>query len=137
MATDLEAFQDSLQSQGHAPLYVRKHATTIRTMFNRGVKAGWLPSGFRPFDSAESIKLPPRPLLESDLPTDLEVNALLALADPYMADIIRLYHATGARTHELIDARVERLPAQDPAFVLRASTSGARRSKSPCPGRSP
>jgi integrase len=87
-------------------------------MFNRGVKAGWLPSGLSPFDSAESIKLPHRPLLESDLPTDIEVHALLSLSDPFMADIIRLYYATGARTHELIEARVIDFQPKTHAIVL-------------------
>ena len=75
-------------------------------MFNKGVSMGWLPQGFRPFASVEGIRLDPKPLLESDLPTDDEVKALLAHAKGDMGDIIAVYHATGARTHELIEARV-------------------------------
>ena len=102
----LEAFQDALRGAGHDPSYVKKHATTVRAMFNKGVSMGWLPQGFKPFASVEGIRLDPKPLLESDLPTDDEVKALLAHAKGDMGDIIAVYHATGARTHELIEARV-------------------------------
>ncbi len=102
----LEAFQDALRAAGHDPLYVKKHSTTVRAMFNRGVKAEWVPQGFKPFASVEGIRLDPKPLLESDLPTDDEVKAMLAHAKGDMRDIIAVYHATGSRTHELIDARV-------------------------------
>jgi integrase len=87
-------------------LYVKKHVTTVRSMFNRGVKAGWLPHGFKPFASVDGIRLDPKPLLESDLPTDAEVKALLAHADAFMRDIIATYHHTGCRTHELVEATV-------------------------------
>jgi len=87
-------------------LYVRKHATSVRTMFNRGVKAGWLPQGFKPFASVEGISLDPKPLLESDLPTDAEVKQLLAQADSLMKDVIAMYYNTGSRTHELIEAKI-------------------------------
>ena len=102
----LEAFQDALRGAGHDPSYVKKHATTVRAMFNKGVSMGWLPQGFKPFASVEGIRLDPKPLLESDLPTDDEVKALLAHAKGDMGDIIAVYHATGARTHELIEACV-------------------------------
>jgi hypothetical protein len=32
----LEAFQDALRGAGHDPFYVKKHATTVRAMFNKG-----------------------------------------------------------------------------------------------------
>ena len=41
----LEAFQDALRAAGHDPLYVKKHSTTVRAMFNKGVRMGWLPQG--------------------------------------------------------------------------------------------
>ncbi len=102
----LDAFQDALAGEGYAPLYVKKHATTVRTMFNRGAKAGWLPPGFKPFASVEGIRLEPKPLLESHLPTDAEVKVLLAHADAFMRDMIAMYHHTGCRTHELIEAKI-------------------------------
>ncbi|MGC1719138.1 MAG: hypothetical protein WA746_09130, partial [Isosphaeraceae bacterium] len=67
---------------------------------------GWLPQGSRPFAIVETIRLDPKPLLESGLPTDDEVKTLLAHAKGDMGDIIAVYHATVARTHELIEARV-------------------------------
>jgi len=104
--THLEAFQDSLNADGHARMYVKKHATSVRAMYNKGIKMGWLPSGFRPFAHVEAIRLDSKVLHESDLPTDLEVKALLSNADAFMIDLIRVYHSTGARTHELISAKV-------------------------------
>jgi len=101
----LEAFLDALIAHGHALMYVKKHGTTVRAMFNKGAKMGWLPQGFRPFALVENIRLDPRPLLESDLPTPTEVKALLATATDDMLDIVIVYHATGMRTHELIEAR--------------------------------
>lgn len=101
----LEAFQDTLAGV-HAPLYVKKHSASVRTMFNRGVRMGWLSPSFRPFATVEAIRLDPRPLSESDLPTLGEVRTLFANAKSEMADMLHVYYATGARTHELIDARV-------------------------------
>jgi integrase len=114
----LDAFQDALAGEGYAPLYVKKHATTVRTMFNRGVKAGWLPPGFKPFASVEGIRLDPKPLLESDLPIDGEAKALLAHADPFMRDVIAEYHHNGCRTHELIEAKVGDFQAASRTIVL-------------------
>jgi integrase len=101
----LEAFTESLKAEGHALMYVKKHGTTVRASFNRGVKAGWLPPGFKPFANVESIRLDPRPLLESELPTPEEVGALFTHARTDMGDIIGVYYATGCRTHELAEAR--------------------------------
>ena len=50
-------------------------------MFNRGLKAGWLPQRFKPFASVEGIRIDPKPLLETELPADTEVKALLSSAD--------------------------------------------------------
>jgi integrase len=87
-------------------------------MFNWGVKAGWLPQGFKPFASVEGIRLDPKPLLESELPADSEVKALLASADAFMRDIIAMYYNTGCRTHELIEARVADFQAASRTIVL-------------------
>ena len=114
----LEAFTDALAGEGYAPVYVKKHATTVRTLFNRGMKAGWLPQGFRPFSGVEGIRIAPRTLLETDLPTDAEVRALKASADGLMTDIISLFHATGARTHELIEAKVSDFQRNARTIVL-------------------
>jgi hypothetical protein len=102
----LEVFQDTLRAAGHDPLYVKKHSTTVRAMFNKGVRLGWLPPGFHPFATVETIRLDPKPLLESELPTDYQIKALMAHAKGDMCDIIVVYHATGERTYELIEARV-------------------------------
>jgi hypothetical protein len=36
----LEAFQDQLIACGHAPLYVKKHSTSVRALFNKAVRMG-------------------------------------------------------------------------------------------------
>jgi len=105
----LEAFVDDLKAKGHALDYIQKHVISIGAMYRKGARKGWLPGGFRPFASVEPIRLPPKTLTESSLLTDAEVKALLSAADAdsfgQMGDMIRLYHATGARTHELIAVR--------------------------------
>jgi integrase len=103
--THLDSFRDSLRVAGFAPEYVRKHEVSVRACFAWGVKHGHLPPGFAPFVTVEATCVPKNPLLESDLPTDAEVKAILAHAKGGMKDILVVYHATGARTHELIEAR--------------------------------
>lgn len=106
---DLEAFQEALAGDGKmALMYIKKHTTSIRACFNKGVKMGWLPPAFKPFVHVESIRLDPRPLLEGDLPTRGEVRALLdaTSARPKLRAMLTIYHATGCRTHEPLEARV-------------------------------
>lgn len=105
-AGDLEAFRERLLDEGHARMYVLKHATTIKSMVNRGVRLGMLPKGFRPFEGIEGLRIEPKALLESDLPTAGEVQKLFAHAKAEFGSMLRVYYHTGARTHELIEARV-------------------------------
>jgi integrase len=93
-----------------------------------------LPTGFRPFTQIERYTPPPNELHEDELPTLAEIKALLKHADtdielirenhryrsrlpgerrngrdnPYIgfADLLRVYHATGARTSELANCDV-------------------------------
>ena len=118
--TELEGFQDRLRCQGHALMYVKKHSTTVRACFAKGFKMGWLPPTFKPFAHIESIRLDPKPLLESELPTPEEVAKLLAeaKAKSQLYDIVRLFHATGARTHELLEARAGDFQPQARMIVL-------------------
>jgi hypothetical protein len=106
-ASHPERFQDD-PAAVHAPDYVKKHVTSVRAMFNRGTKLEWLPHDFRPFVNVEPIRLAPKHLLESDLPTVGEVEPLLRHAGAFrgLDDLLQVYHATGARTHELTAARV-------------------------------
>ena len=121
----MEAFVDDLKAKGHAVDYIQKHVISIGAMYRKGARKGWLPGGFRPFPGVEPIRLPPKTLTESSLLTDAEVKALLSAADAdsfgQMGDMIRLYHATGARTHELIAVRAGGLPAGDSADRPRSS----------------
>jgi len=106
-ASHLEMFQDDLAAR-HALDYVKKHVTSVLAMFNKGAKLGWLPHDFRPFASVEPIRLPAKPLLETDLPTVEEVEALMRHARTFrgLDDLMHVYHATGARTHELTEVRI-------------------------------
>lgn len=115
---DFEAFRGSLLAQGHARLYVRKHATTIKTMLNRGVKLRLLPGGFKPFEGIEGLRVEPKALLESDLPTSEEVRKLHAAAKPDFGAMLRVYYHTGARTHELIEARCGDYQPRAKALVM-------------------
>lgn len=101
----MEEWQAKL-SQRFAALYVKHHAASLRTMFSRGRKAGWIPPDCQPFASVEYLRLAPDPLLEGDLPTDDEIKRLFAHASGVMFDLLTVFHATGARTSELLDAKV-------------------------------
>jgi integrase len=115
---DLESFREGLIAQGHARLYVQKHATTIKAMVNRGIKLGLLPKGFKPFDGIEGLRLDPKALLESDLPTHDEVQKLDAHAKPGFGAMLRVYYHSGARTHELIEARAGDYQPKAKALVM-------------------
>jgi integrase len=102
----LEDFQRRLADDGHDPVYVRKHSTSVRTMFNRARLAKWLPQDFRPFSAVEGVRVEARPILEGDLPTRDEIDALLKHARGTLKDALTIYHRTGCRTSELLQARV-------------------------------
>jgi integrase len=90
----------------------------VRMMMRWGVRHGLLAPGFSPFSMVEPIHVPPKALLESDLPTDEEVRSLIAHAQADLKDLLIVYHATGSRTHELIEASVTDFQPQSRAIVL-------------------
>ena len=134
-ASDLEAWVGQLEAKGHAP-QTRRHAqTSIKHCWNwatkhcpEGSNTPYLPPTFRPFASVERVHVPPKALTEDDLITDAEIKALFSAAEldldmfhrfapktprtpeqnPYrpFGDMLRCYHATGARTNELAQCRV-------------------------------
>jgi len=105
-STALERFATSLFRRGYAADYVAKHLTSVRALYRRGVKLGWIrPTD--PFARFESIKIPPKVLRESDLPTREEIERLFRRAKGVVLDLLTLYHATGARTHEILEVRVD------------------------------
>jgi integrase len=114
----IEAFGGSLMAKGHAPAYIHKHLASVRMMMRWGIRHGHLPPGFAPFSTVEPIHVPAKALLESDLPTPEEVEALIANAQPDLRDLLIVYHATGSRTHELIDASVGDFQCQSRTIVL-------------------
>lgn len=103
--THLESFRDVL-TRRHDPLYVKKHEGSVRALFRWGVRHGLLPKGFQPFLAVETIRLETKPLLESELTTSEEVVSIFEHAGRSFGDMLRVYHATGARTGELTAARV-------------------------------
>lgn len=129
----LEALQDRLRKEGAAEDYVKKHATSVRACFNRASRMGWLPGDFRPFASVEPIHLPAKSLSESELPTDEEVQALLEAAGP-LRDMIACYYHTGARTAELVAARVGDFQHKTRQLLIR-SHKRSRTMKDPVPRR--
>jgi integrase len=144
-ASHLETFIIDLRRRYPAE-YVAKHVTSVKAMFNTAVKKGWLPPGFAPFSSVEPVKLPPTTLTEAEPLTDAEVKALFDCADadlsPYgigrgarrrdpheyrqahanpwlgFGELIRCYHATGARTSELLAASVADFQPRSKQIVL-------------------
>jgi integrase len=106
----------------------------------------WLPEGFRPFTSVEAVMVPVEPLHEADLMTDSEVNTIFHWADADLTpiclksqfrkrrqeeyrtgeenpwrgfeDMLRCYHATGARTHELAACQVGDFQPRSRQLVL-------------------
>ena len=144
-ASHLETFISELLRRYPAD-YVAKHVTSIKAMFNTAVKKGWLPPGFAPFSSVEPVRLPPTALTEDDLLTDEEVKALLDYADADLSsygigrgarrrepheyrlghanpwrgfgELLRCYHATGARTSELLTVRVADFQPRSRQIVL-------------------
>jgi integrase len=120
-ATHLEKFLASLRRAGHAPDCVHKHLISVKAMFNRGARKGWIPPAAR-FASLEPVRRPLKALIEADLLTNAEIEVHLRAADadrhPQMGDLIRFYHATGARTHELFRARVSDVQKTTRQIVL-------------------
>ena len=101
-------------------MYVRKHGVSLRACYNKGVKMGWLPITCKPFVNVEGIRLDPNSLLESDLPTQSEVFLLLnaPTAKPKLRAMLLIYHATGCRTHELLEAKVGDFQPNNRTLVL-------------------
>jgi integrase len=104
--THVDDFSAALIKARHGIVYVMKHVDSVRAMYNRGIRMGWLPRSLRPLSGVESLRRPANTLTEADLLTDDEVSALLRAAQGQLHDLLRLYHATGARTAELLNVRV-------------------------------
>jgi integrase len=104
-----------------------------------------VPATFRPFSGVERTKVPPKALTEADLLTEIEVEALLEAAkfdvDQFrrwgierhiekhgrkdmraskdtFADMLQVYHATGARTTELAKVRVRDFSSRSRQIIL-------------------
>jgi integrase len=144
-ASHLETFISDLHHLYPAD-YVAKHVTSVKAMFNTAAKKGWLPPGFAPFSSVEPVRLPTTALTEDDLLTDEEIKALLDYADADLSsygigrgarrreqheyrlghanpwrgfgELLRCYHATGARTSELLTVRVADFQRRSRQIVL-------------------
>jgi integrase len=113
--SDLNDFLTTLNSKD----WRHKHEVSVRAMFRWGSKHGHLPKGHSPFATVEPIRPSAKLLLESDLPTQEEVQALIANATPTLASILIVQHATGARSGELLNARVGDFQPKAGQIVLR------------------
>jgi len=142
--SDLEAWLEHLEAEGHSA-QTRRHAqTSIKHCWNWATKypspTPYLPPTFRPFSSVERIFVPPKTLTEADLITDEEIKALFVAAEidldtfhrfgpktprpaeknPYrsFSDMLRCYYWTGARTDELAQSRVADLLYRTSQVIL-------------------
>jgi integrase len=121
-----------------------------------------LPQNFHPFSGIERTKVPPKTLAEADLLAETEVEALLEAAgidvDQFrrwgiekhikkhgqkemrpskdtFADMLRVYHATGARTTELANAKVRDFSPRSRQILLKEHKR-SRSENAPAPGTS-
>ncbi|WP_165063495.1 tyrosine-type recombinase/integrase [Paludisphaera rhizosphaerae] len=126
----IDAFTSWMASQSYSLDYQGKHLTSIKAMFRRAVRQGWI-RPCDPFARVEPIHLPPKSLSEGDLPTAEEVAKLFNAGDSFdhMGDLLRLYHATGARSYELIRARVGDYDRRASAIVLREHKTARKTGK--------
>lgn len=86
--------------------YARKHLTSVRAMYRRSIQQGWIPQ-CDPFARFEFPRPETKILRESDLPTHDEIERLYRRATGIVLDLLTLYHNTGARTHEILEVRVD------------------------------
>lgn len=135
----------SEQTRLHAETSVR-HAWNWAT--KHPSPTPYLPRSFRPFSAVEKVQVPLQMLKESDLITLAEIEALFKAAaidgnqfrrhglhksvekwgvaglrkvDPKkdcFVDLLRCYHATGARTHELVECKVEDVQIETKQILL-------------------
>lgn len=101
----IEKFVGYLRASEFAADYVEKHLVSVKAMFRKGVRKGWIPATVRPFDAVDAIRREPKALVEDKLPTRSEVARLIEAADGIDRDMIGLFYATGARTGEIAAAR--------------------------------
>jgi integrase len=101
-ASQLEPFLEQLKTTD----WRHKHEVSVRACFRWGAKHGHVPEGFKPFAKLEPVRTPVKVLLETDLPMANEITNILANATPTLANILRVQHATGARSGELLKATV-------------------------------
>jgi integrase len=145
--SDLEKWLAHLKAKGYGAQTRRHAATSIRHCWNWATKhcpdgsnTKYLSPSFRPFSGVEQPYVPPKLLTEDKLMTKAEREALFAAAEidldtlhrfgqktsregeanPYraFADMLRCYHATGARTDELVQCRVEDVQFRTGQVVL-------------------
>jgi integrase len=84
------------------PLYRRHHAVSIKAMIRWGRNHSHLPANFDPYSGLSMPATGQKHLLESALPTEQEIAALLEHADPDLRDLIQFWRGTGCRTGEAL-----------------------------------
>lgn len=138
----LVEYQTALLENGFQIDYVKKHVVTVRMMFRYGVKNGLLPLNFTPFANVEYLRSLSKLPTEESLLRAEEVVSLFRYADTDLGtpgcrrfsreartgaenpwsgfeEMLRVYHATGARTHELAIAKVADFSPRARQIVLR------------------
>jgi integrase len=148
-ADHLLAWKQQLYSAGLQDVTVQHALAAVKSCWYWAVKHKHLPTDWKPFNTVEKIKLPPRAVQEQDLLTSKERDLLFERADadlgkirdkksgkyrkrqqheyrrgqenPYagFADMLRCYYHTGARTSELADALVRDFQVRTRKLVLK------------------
>jgi integrase len=118
---DLESFLADLED----PLWKRHHAVSIKACLRWGRNHDYIPRDFDPF-AGLSLPTPQNHLLESDLPTDSEVQSLIHHAEPEMLDLIGFWLNTGCRTGEAIKLEVKDFSPRSKTAVLTDWKNGKK-----------
>jgi integrase len=148
-ADHLLAWKDYLYAQDFGDTTVQHALAAVKSCWYWGARHDHLPKDFKPFQTVEKIRTPPRAVREEDLLTPQERDRLFRWGDadlgkirdektgkyrkrtvdeyrqgeqnPYrgFADMLRCYYHTGARTSELADAVVEDFQVRTRKLVLK------------------
>jgi integrase len=149
-ADDLLAWKDHLQNKKLSETTVQHALAAVKSCWYWGASHNHLPQDFKPFRTVEKLKVTAKAIIEEDLMTAAEREALFRWADadlgkirdrktgkyrkrhaneyrpigqnPYAGfrDMLRCYYHTGARTSELAEAFVKDLQVRTKTLVLRS-----------------
>ncbi|MCX5659838.1 MAG: site-specific integrase [Planctomycetota bacterium] len=125
--TDLNDFQAFIKTTFKADDFTcDKHATSVKAAFAWGKRHELIPADFNAFVNHEKYKVSPQPVSAEILPTSKEITAIKASVDSRFSPLFKVYHATGARTSELLNARVQDFQNSIKSIVLKTEKRSAK-----------